>query len=155
MTWATIDDAVGENRPIGFFRGIRSSVWISIDTVNCGFEYELTRDEIGRLTGIIPTRIGDTTCGVNGAVYDAWDEQGRPTHGTEYGVGIDPCQDQEVSIAYDDGNRIITRTRSGDSDCSADTDTSTYDQDGIQTSSNVGTDSYTYVTLETAEICVN
>ena len=155
-TWATIEDAVGEYRPIGLRRAAGTEETIAFTSGECRLSRDFHYDGAGRLTALTVTIDPDAPCGTNEATYDTWDADGRPTHGLENGVGGETCVAGEVSFAYDDAARAITTTHSGGTDCVAFTTVLNHDADGLRTTAVNGTSgavTSTYQTLATGELC--
>src|SRR6185503_19025397 len=116
-TWATIEDAVTESRPVGKFKSATYTTAVSNATLMCTFRFDQSFDSLGRLTSVVATaEMLDESCTSNSVYYDSWDGDGRPTHGTAEGVGNDPCFGQDLSVAYDDDHRIVTDTLTGGTD---------------------------------------
>jgi hypothetical protein len=154
-TWAGIENAVAENRPVGSRRAERTTETIAFSSRPCRLtrDFSHSHDGYGRLTAVEVTIDPTAPCGTSEVTYDAWDAAGRPTHGIENGVGGELCAGQDVSLTYDDALRTITSARSGGTDCLAYTSVSQYDEDGIPTTSMTGAIVTTYDTLQTGEIC--
>jgi len=151
--WASIDDAVDENRPLGTRRADRVEQYIAFPGAECRLTQDHQYDGAGRQTATAVTIDPDMPCGTNQIAYDEWASDGRPTHGIEEGVGGELCAGGDVTIAYDDDLRTITTTRSGGTDCLDSTSVVSYDENGFRTGSVVGSIITTYVTLATGEIC--
>jgi hypothetical protein len=151
--WATIDDAVRENQPLGTRRADRVEQYIAFPGAECRLTQDLQYDGTGRQTASLVTIDPEAPCSTNQIAYDAWAPDGRPTHGIEDGVGGEACAGGDVTVAYDDTLRTITTTRSGGTDCLDSTSVVSYDEDGFRTGSVVGSIVTTYQTLATGEIC--
>jgi hypothetical protein len=151
--WATIDDAVRENDPLGIRRADRVEQYIAFPGAACRLTQDLQYDGAGRQTATVVTIDPDMPCGTNELAYDEWAPDGRPTHGIENGVGGELCAGGDVTIAYDDDLRTLTTTRSGGTDCLDSTSVASYDEDGFRTGSVTGSIVITYQTLATGEIC--
>jgi hypothetical protein len=151
--WATIDDAVRENQPLGMRRADRVEQYIAFPGAECRLTQDLQYDGAGRQTASLVTIDPEAPCGTNQIAYHEWTSDGRPTHGIENGVGGETCAGGDVTIAYDDALRTITTTRSGGTDCPDSTSVVSYDEHGFRTGSVVGSLITTYQTLATGEIC--
>lgn len=153
--WATIEDAVGENSPLGTRRIDRTEdlVVFTGGAPDCRLTRDYQYDSSMRLTAIVVTIDPDAPCGTNEVTYDAWDPDGRPTHGIETGVGGELCAEGDMTLAYDDELRTITTTRSGGTDCPDAMNVLNHDEDGLRTISANGPNVITYETLATGEIC--
>lgn len=134
-TWETIADAVAENRPIGFPTRRRDTLLLSSD---CSVVHDYAYDSSGRLIATEASTTGDL-CGGPSIAYDAWDEAGRPTHGTSNGVGVLDCMGQDVNLSYDDTTQTVSAAYSGGTSCRDETITLTYDDEGIVASSTYAT----------------
>ena len=151
--WATLADAVRENRPLGARRADRVEQLIAFPA-ECRLTQHFQYDSSGRLSATVVTIDPEAPCGTNQAVYDAWDADGRPIHGIENGVGGELCAGGDLSFTYDDPLRTITTVHSGGSDCLAFKTIANHDADGLRTTAGNGTRiSSTYQTLATGEIC--
>lgn len=155
-TWDSIARAVAENRPLGWSTRRRDTLVLSGD---CSVVSEYAYDSSARLTTADASTTGDS-CGGPSIDYDAWDEDGRPTHGTTNGVGLLDCMGQDLQVSYDDGTRTVSATYSGGTNCRDETISLTYDADGIVVSSAYSTaDSSpvvsTFTIEERAEICTD
>jgi len=151
--WATIDDAVRENRPLGTRRADRVEQYIAFPGAECRLTQDHQYDGAGRQTATVVTIDPDMPCGTNEIAYDEWAPDGRPTHGIENGVGGELCAGGDVTFTYDDVQLTITTTRSGGTDCAESTSVVSYDESGFRTGSVVGSIVTTYETLATGEIC--
>jgi YD repeat-containing protein len=147
---------VTDNRPVGNFKAVRFTTAVVNESVNCRFAFEVSFDSLGRVTSTVATPvILEGGCGSNSQFYDAWDSEGRPTHGTANGAG-DPCVGQDVSIDYDDESRVVAVTQTGGTDCFAVDYAYTYDANGnVARATSGGEVVYDNTTLETQEICVD
>jgi hypothetical protein len=134
--WDTIGAVVAENQPIGWTTRRSETIVLSPD---CSVVHEFVYDSSDRLAATEASPTSDS-CGGPNVVYDAWDDQGRPTHGTTNGVGLLACMGQDLQVAYDDTTRTVTADYSGGTDCRDETISLTYDADGIAIASSYSTD---------------
>ncbi len=156
-TWDTIDAVVAENQPIGWTTRRSETLVLSSE---CSVVHEFVYDSSDRLAATRASTTGDS-CGGPNVDYDAWDDEGRPTHGTTNGIGILACMGQDLRVTYDDATRTVTAAYSGGTDCRDETISLTYDVDGIVVASTYSTDGgataveSTFTTEGRAEICAN
>jgi hypothetical protein len=137
--WASTADFVNEAGAVGVRHVLSSTRELFGTDYVTTFQY----DDAGRLVEILQD--GETL-----AVYDAWDDLGRPTHGSAHGG----CEGGEIAWAYDDAARTITTTRTGGARGCEGTDTTTFDENMNRQS--VGYDdgvTATYTNLSTATVC--
>lgn len=160
-TWATIEDAVAENRPVGNYRAVVYEASFMSDTIACSFRFDTSFDARGRATSIQATpELLEGPCAGYDVSYDAWDTEGRPTHGSSDEVSAleFPCSGQDLAISYDDVTRSVGFERTGGSGegCFEVESTTIHDANGLPTllTSN-GAVVYEYTTLATAEICLD
>lgn len=165
-TWATIDDAVNEDRPLGritFSRRIHVSPEVTVTET-------MSYDDAGRPTSSNPTveetpPLENIIIGSYGFEYTAWDAEKRPTRASVSAVydgpGTPPgsCARQDETREYDDANRryVVTRVAAGGPLCQGFVATSTFDADGILMELAIERDGLvervTQTTLEVGEIC--
>jgi hypothetical protein len=154
-TWARIEDAVQENRPLGRLRMVRSTEYERFQTpaITCAFTFDYTYDSFGRLTSIVSTPASET-CITSDFYYDSWDAEGRPMRGTVV-AATGSCPEVDVTYEYDDANRVITVTASGaGTECESGSGQSTWDENGLlQSTAYDSGNVIRYTTLETGEIC--
>lgn len=155
--WATLEDAVTENRPIGKFKAKTFSNALVDGPIACMFRFDMSFDSLGRITAMRATpELLEGPCDANSETYDTWDSEGRPTHGSARSAGLGECFGQELDLAYDDAARSVTLTLGEGSNCLVGTFASTFDENGILT--RYTADDFVaaeYTTLETAELCVD
>jgi hypothetical protein len=154
-TWATIEDAVQENRPLGKLRMVSGTEWARYTTpaIICAFTFDYTYDSLGRLTSIVSIPASET-CIAWDYYFDSWDAEGRPTLGHAV-QDAETCSEGEFAYEYDDVNRVITFTSSGvGAGCESGRDQSTWDENGLlQSVANDSGSVSRFTTLETGEIC--
>jgi hypothetical protein len=156
-TWDSIDAAVRDNQPIGFATRASDTIVLTSD---CSVVHDYVYDSSDRLTATEASTTGDS-CGGPSIAYDAWDEEGRPTHGTTNGVGVLDCMGQNLQFSYDDATLSVTAAYSGGTDCRDETIGITYDADGIVVSTSYSIDGgatavvSTFTTAGRAEICTD
>jgi hypothetical protein len=155
-TWDTIEAVVAENQPIGWTTRRSETIVLS---PACAVVHEFSYDSSDRLasTEAMPT---SDSCGGPTVVYDAWDDEGRPTHGTTNGVGLLTCMGQDLRVSYDDTARTVTAAYSGGTDCRDETISLVYDADGIviessYTTPGADTVESTFMIEGRAEICTD
>jgi hypothetical protein len=155
--WATIEDAVSENRPVGKYKSSYYGTAMVDGPVACMFRFDMSFDSLGRMTSKRATpELLEGPCDANSETYDAWDSEGRPTHGSARSSGIGECFGQDLTIAYDDAAGTVSTTLSGGSNCLDDTSVWTYDARGILIRYAVGdTVVNDYAIHETQQICVD
>jgi hypothetical protein len=166
-TYATIDDAVGDNRPLGKITYSRRTLVVPevIITETMGY------DAAGRPTSSRPTieetpPVENASHGSYGFEYTAWDAEKRPTQAyvtiVYEGPGRPPggCAGQDETREYDDANRryVVTRPDGGGPLCQGFVTTWTFDADGILIEEafereGLAVARNTQTTLETGEIC--
>jgi hypothetical protein len=154
-TWARIEDAVQDNRPLGKHTLVRSTEWSLYADLGivCDFTFDYAYDSLGRLTSIVSTPVSES-CITSDVYYDSWDDEGRPTRGIAT-AAIGPCSEVDVTYEYDDANRTILSTSVGvGTECESRRSQSTWDENGLVLSvSDQSGNLYRYTTLETGEIC--
>lgn len=137
--WASTADFVNEAGAVGLRYVLSSTRELFGEEYVTTFEY----DDAGRLE----------TIALDGEVltaYDAWDDFGRPTHGTLRRG----CAGGELVWAYDDAARSITNTRSGGARGCEGSVTTIFDENmnfqGVTFDDGV---TATYTNLSTATVC--
>jgi hypothetical protein len=156
-TWESIAQVVSENQPIGWATRSTDTLVLSPD---CSVVHEYVYDSSGRLTGTEVSTTGDA-CGGPRIVYDDWDDEERPTHGTTNGVGVLTCMGQDLRVSYDDRTRTVAAEYSGGTECRDEIISLTHDDDGIVVSSSYSTDGgatavvSTFTTQGRAELCTD
>jgi hypothetical protein len=137
--WASTADFVNEAGAVGVRHVLSSTRELFGTDYVTTFQY----DDAGRLTEVLLDR--ETL-----SLYDAWDELGRPTHGTMHG----DCAGGEIVWAYDDAARTITTTRTGGARGCEGTDTTTFDENMNRESVDYDDGvTATYTNLSTATVC--
>jgi hypothetical protein len=170
MTWATIDDAVQEDRPIGKHLFVRELFAFSA-LPNCSYTFTPSYDSSRRV--VSEDLESDGSCTTMNTVYSAWDSFGRPTLGTRsgmvfttQGLPAEPCTGQQITEEFDDEHHMVTVVTSGGTDgangnppgnCLDSTSFETFDENGILIAYSVkepsDSRSTTYTILGTASIC--
>jgi hypothetical protein len=155
-SWATIEDAVGENRPVGKYKSSFYSTAVVDGPVACMFRFDMSFDSLGRVTSRRATpELLEGPCDASSESYDTWDSEGRPTHGSARSAGLGECYGQDLVIAYDDAAGTVSMTLGEGSNCLHTTLVWTYDADGILI--RYGFDETVvndYTIHETQEICL-
>jgi hypothetical protein len=166
-TWATIEDALAENHPIGKIAYSYRSFMMPDVT----FTDTISYDDAGRPTSSHPTivvapSVENQGFGSDSFEYTAWDAEKRPTRATVTlvveGPALPPtgCGGQEETYEYDDANRkyVVARTVGGGPLCRGIVRTWIFDADGIVIEEarqfvEPGVIIVPYTTLEIGEIC--
>ena len=157
-TWATIEDALASNHPIGKF----TLAHTAYSAGPCSYTVDYLYDSSGRSTTLhvvlLPGSPAD--CAVPDEVTNtAWDALGRPTAGT-FSVTRFSCNGTRT-LSYDDVSRTVTLVKSactgGSTGESALTSTSTYNADGLLLQGTTTINGMTSAIVETigatAQIC--
>ena len=154
-TWPTIEDAIGENQPIGLRRAKETKQSNTASSDKCRISRQYQYDSSGRLSAIPVTIDPPGACITSEVAYDAWDADRRPTHGTEHSTAGLSCSGGELSLTYDDALRTITTVSDGGTGCVTSTTVVNHDENGIRTSSETpnASLSISYNTIATAELC--
>ncbi len=151
-TWASIDDAVASEHPIGKFTHRTSRTTSDACVITNTLSYDLS----GRATSSLATASA-TTCKGTSLVYGPWDPLGRPILATVFGVGAETCMGGNMTLSYDDALRTVTTTHSGGVGCVSWTTTARYNADGIVIASTLSQGSISATSdlsiVSTAQIC--
>jgi hypothetical protein len=151
--WASVEDAVAHNVPIG----LSSAQRVSSLRGPCTITQEYRYDAQARLT-TIQSSVDTAACGSFSAVYDSWDSRKRPLTGTMTGVGtLAGCTGQKVTRDIDDARGSLTVSYRQGAGCSDGTVVQSYDAEGIllslQADSPSGQQTVTHTILATSTIC--